>query len=65
VRNSTRVTVSVSGRNEKPNTDTHDFLTSIRNVIVALGAMIGLNKPQWRSLAKGIIKKKAAVLRTM
>jgi len=65
VRNSSRVTVSISGRNEKPNTDTHDFLSYIRNVIVALGAMIGLNKPEWKSLAKGIIKKKAAVLRTM
>jgi hypothetical protein len=65
IRNSSRVTVSVSGRNEEPNTDTHDLMTSIRNVIVALGAMIGLNKPQWKSLAKGIINKKAAVLRTM
>lgn len=64
-RNLSKVTVSVSGRNEKPNTDTHDFLASIRNVIVALAAMIGLNKPEWKSLAKGIIKKKAAVLRTM
>jgi hypothetical protein len=65
VRNSSKVTVSVSGRNEEPNTDTHDLLASIRNVVVALAAMIGLNKPQWKSLAKGIIKKKAAVLRTM
>ena len=65
IRNSSRVTVSISGRNEKPNTDTKDFLSYIRNVIVALGAMIGLNKPEWKSLAKGIIKKKAAVLRTM
>jgi hypothetical protein len=65
VRNSSKVTVSVSGRNEVPNTDTHDLLASIRNVIVALGAMIGLNKPQWQSLAKGIINKKAAVLRTL
>jgi hypothetical protein len=65
IRNSSRVTVSISGRNEKPNTDTNDFFSYIRNVIVALGAMIGLNKPEWKSLAKGIIKKKAAVLRTM
>jgi hypothetical protein len=64
VRNNNRVTVSVSGRNERPNTDTHNFITGIRNVIIALGAMIGFNKPQWKSLAKGIIKKKAAVLRT-
>lgn len=64
VRNNNRVVVSVSGRNEKPNTNTHHASSWIRNLIVALGAMIGLNKPLWKSLAKGIIRKKGAVLRT-
>jgi hypothetical protein len=64
VRNGTRVMVSVSGRNEKANTDTHDLVSWIRNLVVAMGAILGLNKPLWRSLAKGIIRKKGAVLRT-
>lgn len=64
VRNGARIVVAVSGRNEKANTDTSDLLGWIRNLVVAMGAMLGLNKPLWRSLAKGIIKKKGAVLRT-
>jgi hypothetical protein len=64
VRNGSRVMVSVSGRNEKPNTDTHNLFSWVRNLAVALGAILGLNKPLWKSLARGIIKKKGAVLRT-
>jgi hypothetical protein len=64
IRNGTRVQVSVSGRNETPNTETSSLFSRVRNVIVAFGAMLGLNKPLWKSLAKGIIKKKGAVLRT-
>jgi hypothetical protein len=64
IRNANRVMVAVSGRNEKPNTDTHDLFSWVRNLFVAFGAMLGLNKPLWKSLAKGIIKKKGAVLRT-
>jgi hypothetical protein len=64
VRNGTRVMVMVSGRNEIPNTHASGLFAKVRNVIVAFGAMLGLNKPLWKSLAKGIIKKKGAVLRT-
>jgi hypothetical protein len=63
VRNNNKITVSVSGRNEIPNTDTSNPLTWIRNVIVGLGAMLGFNKPQWKKLVKGIARKKGAVLR--
>jgi hypothetical protein len=64
VRNNNKITVSVQGRNETPNTDTNNPLRWLRNVMVALGAMIGLNKPQWKKLAKGIVRTKGAVLRT-
>ena len=51
------VIAAVNGRNETPNTKTNNLWTWIRNFLVALGAMIGLNKPQWKSLVKGLIKK--------
>jgi hypothetical protein len=52
------VTASVNGRNEKPNIGTRSSLGKIRNFFVALGAMIGFNKPQWKSLVKGLIRKR-------
>lgn len=64
IRNNNKITVSVMGRNETPNTDTANPLTWVRNVMIAIGAMIGLNKPQWKKLAKGIARKKGAVMRT-
>ena len=51
------VIAAVNGRNEVPNTKTRNPLSFLRNFIVALGAMAGLNKPQWKSLVKGLIKK--------
>lgn len=57
-RNNNVVIASVNGRNETPNTKTKSFWARIRNLLVALGAMIGLNKPQWKKLAKGLIKKR-------
>jgi len=50
------ISASVYGRNEKPN-DEHDGLFDIiRNTIVAVTAIFGLSKPQWKSLVKGILK---------
>jgi hypothetical protein len=63
VRNSNRITASVLGRNEKPNTKTRHWSSWLRNIIIALGAMLGFNKRQWKGLVKGIIKKKGAVVR--
>ncbi|MFI5129819.1 MAG: hypothetical protein ACHQFX_07515 [Chitinophagales bacterium] len=57
-RNNKIVIASVNGRNETPNTKTKSFWAGIRNLLVALGAMIGLNKSQWKKLAKGLIKKR-------
>jgi hypothetical protein len=52
------VVASVNGRNETPNTETKTIRARIRNFFVAIGAMLGLNKPQWKSLVKGLIKKR-------
>ena len=49
------ITAEVHGRNEKPNTDA-SLSDSIRNVFVALGAMLGFSKVQWKSLVLGLIK---------
>jgi hypothetical protein len=50
-----RIKASVYGRNEKPNTEVHNLFNKIRNMVIAVGAMIGFNKPQWKSLVKGIL----------
>ena len=49
------ISAEVHGRNEKPNTDA-SLSDSIRNVFVALGAMLGFSKGQWKSLVQGLIK---------
>lgn len=57
-----KVIAQVNGRNEKPNKHVHSFLNRIRNMLVAFFAMIGLNKPQWKSLVKGLLKYGRVVL---
>jgi hypothetical protein len=52
-----RVKAAVYGRNERPNTKVHGLFSKLRNLFVALGAMLGLNKPQWKSLVKGWLSK--------
>jgi len=52
-----RVTASVIGRNELPNTQVDSLLYKIRNAIVGLLVMLGLNTPQWKALAKGFLTK--------
>jgi len=48
---------SVHGRNEKPNTDASGIFNKIRNFFIAIGAMLGISKIQWKSLVKGLVKK--------
>ena len=50
------VVASVFGRNEKPNNETEGIFDVLRNTIVAVSAMLGFSKPQWKSLVKGILK---------
>ncbi len=49
-REGNKVTASYHGRNEIPNTD------SLRNTIVAIGAMAGLSELQWTVLLKGLLE---------
>jgi len=51
------VSASVHGRNELPNTEVKGLWNKLRNAAIAFFAILGLNTPQWKSLAKGIIKK--------
>lgn len=52
-----RITAAVYGRNEKPNVEAGNLVDKIRNAVVGAGAILGLNKPQWQSLVKGLLKK--------
>ena len=52
-----RVTASVFGRNEKANVKTGNFFSVIRNAIIALAAIFGMSKSQWKNLMKGIVSK--------
>jgi hypothetical protein len=50
----TTVSAEIHGRNEIPNTH-GAFLNVIQHVGVAMGAMFGFSKPQWKHLAEGLL----------
>jgi len=52
----TEVSAEVHGRNEQPNTETDKITDKIRNTIVAIGAIFGISKAQWKSLTSGLVK---------
>ncbi len=54
-RDKSDVIAAVYGRNEKPNVGTESLLDKARNVIVAIGAAVGMSKIQWKSLVKGLL----------
>lgn len=56
-RKGRKLIASVYGRNEKPNTKTKGPFNKIRNFVVAIAAVLGLNKPQWRALVRGWVRK--------
>ena len=56
-RNGDKVIAAVYGRNEKPNTNTEKVIDTIRNTAVAVSAMSGFSKLQWKSLVNGLVKK--------
>lgn len=56
-RRGRKVVASVMGRNELPNVETPGLLSKIRNLFIAVSAMMGLNYPQWKALVKGILLK--------
>jgi hypothetical protein len=56
-RQGNKIIAAVNGRNERPNTKADKLIDKVRNVIIAAGAIAGLNKPQWKSLVKGLLEK--------
>lgn len=50
-----KVTAEVHGRNEKPNNTEVSMIDKIRNTIVAIGAMLGFSKLQWKSLTDALV----------
>lgn len=57
VRRASWVYAMERGRNEQPN-PAGGFWNKVRNIIIALGAMMGLAVPQWKMLVNGILRKK-------
>jgi len=57
VRRGSRVYAMERGRNEQPN-PVGGFWNRIRNIIIALAAMLGLAVPQWKMLVNGILRQK-------
>lgn len=54
-RSTNIVTVMEQGRNEVPNTAPRRLISRLRNLVVALGAMIGFSASQWKCLVNGIL----------
>jgi len=44
-----------AGRNEKPNVDTETLTDTVRNIAVAVGAILGFSDLQWKGLLKGFL----------
>ncbi len=55
-RKGSLVTAAVQGRNEKPNLQADSLLDKVRNAVVGTSAIAGMNKPQWKSLVKGLLQ---------
>ncbi|MDF2191284.1 hypothetical protein [Paraflavitalea sp. CAU 1676] len=47
---------AVYGRNERPNFNSGNLITRLRNWLVYLGARLGLSALQWKSLTKGLLQ---------
>ena len=56
-RKNEKLTGAIHGRNELPNVSTGNFFYRIRNIFIGFMVMLGLNKPQWKALAKGLLTK--------
>ncbi len=56
-RNGNVVTAAVQGRNEKPNLKAENLLDKVRNAVIGTSAIAGMNKPQWKSLVKGLLSE--------
>ncbi|MGN6618540.1 MAG: hypothetical protein ACTHJ5_15310 [Ilyomonas sp.] len=54
-REGKKVSAEVRGRNEIPNTSTHDTVDKLRNTFVAIPAILGLSNGQWKKLVFGFL----------
>ncbi|GAA0552513.1 hypothetical protein [Chitinophaga japonensis] len=50
------VRASVYGRNEQPNKTSSGLWDKLRNKVVAISALLGFSRPQWKGLVKGLLK---------
>lgn len=57
VREKNIVKAEIHGRNELPNVQQETKLDTVRNAVLALGAILGFSKFQWKKLVKGIVSK--------
>jgi hypothetical protein len=56
-RTGRKVKASVRGRNELPNVKSGSLIDRIRNIFIGIGAMMGMNYPQWKGLVRGVLRK--------
>ena len=56
-RSENTVSAEIHGRNEVPNTEETNVIDTLRNAVVAVGAMLGFSDAQWKRLAKGLVEK--------
>jgi hypothetical protein len=54
-RQGKEITAAVFGRNETPNTETHNLIDKIRNAVIGTTAIMGLSNIQWNNLVKGLL----------
>jgi len=59
-RNQQKITARYYGRNETPNLEAEKVTDKVRNLAVALGAMLGFSDVQWSGLLQGFLKNKSA-----
>ena len=52
-----KVTAAIVGKNKTRHSPVNNFWLKIKNAFVELGSMIGLNRPQWKRLVKGVLLK--------
>ena len=55
VRDANTVKAEIHGRNELPNIEQETRPDTIRNAVIALVAMLGLSKSQWKKLVEGLV----------
>jgi hypothetical protein len=54
-REGTLVTASEHARNEIPNSENENLADKIRNIFVAVAAVLGLSDVQWKKLVRGLL----------